>query len=126
MKLTTIPQFARNANRLREIVTILSRYGLADWLSRLDIDFLKKFFKGRNGSGQTAMSRETRIRLALHDLGTTFIKLGQLLSTRPDLIGPALARELSNLQDNVPADAPETVRKTVETELGQPVGELFA
>src|SRR4030095_3004131 len=100
MKLTSIPQFARNANRLREIVTILSKYGLADWMSRLDIDFVKKLFKGRDGTGLADLSRETRIGLALHDLGTTFIKLGQLLSTRPDLIGPGLARELSSLQDN--------------------------
>src|SRR5438270_10600007 len=104
MKLTSIPQFARNANRLREIVTILSKYGLADWISRLDLDFAKGLFKGRDGAGLADLTRETRIRLALIDLGTTFIKLGQMLSTRPDLVGAKLANELSALQDNAPAD----------------------
>ena len=43
MKLTSIPQLARNANRLREILTTLSKYGLADWISRLDWDFARGF-----------------------------------------------------------------------------------
>jgi ubiquinone biosynthesis protein len=126
MKLTTIPQFARNANRLREILTILSKYGLADWVSRLDFEFAKSLFKGRDGPGLTELTRESRIRRALQELGTTFVKVGQLLSTRPDLVGPELARELTALQDNVPADPPATVRTTIESELGQPLEEVFA
>jgi ubiquinone biosynthesis protein len=125
MKLTTLPHLARNANRVREILTVLSKYGLADWVSRLDLDFAKGLFKGRDGAGLAELTRETRIRLALNDLGTTFVKLGQLLSTRPDLIGPALAKELSKLQDNVPADSPGAVRATIERELGQPLCDLF-
>ncbi len=126
MKLSSIPQLARNVNRLREIVTILSKYGLADWMSRLDWDFAKGLFKGPEGRGLAELTHETRVRLALSELGTTFIKLGQLLSTRPDLIGPALAKELTTLQDHSPADPPHTVRATVEAELGQSIGDLFA
>ena len=69
---------------------------------------------------------EKRIRLALTELGPTFIKLGQLLSTRPDLAGVQLADELKQLQADVPADPPDLVCSLVEEELGQPVAELFA
>src|SRR4051812_1633770 len=98
MNITSIPQFARNANRLREIVTVLSKYGLADWLSHVEVDVVRGLFKGRDGKLLTDVSHETRIRLALSELGSTFIKFGQVLSTRPDLVGPALAKELSQLQ----------------------------
>src|SRR5258707_8975665 len=125
MNLASIPQFARNANRLREILTILSKYGLADWISRLDLDFAKGLFKARDGAALADLSHDARIRLTLVALGTTFVKLGQMLSTRPDLIGPGLAQELTMLQDNAPADPPEKVRALVEAELGQRIEELF-
>jgi ubiquinone biosynthesis protein len=64
--------------------------------------------------------------MALTELGPTFIKLGQVLSTRADLVGPALAQELSELQANTPAEAPPSIRATVESELGRPVEALFA
>src|SRR6476659_4744585 len=106
MKLSTLPQFARNANRLREILTILSKYGLADWVSRLDLDIVKGLFQAKDGQGLTDLSHEKRIRLVLTELGTTFIKFGQMLSTRADLVGPKLAQELSELQSSAPADPP--------------------
>ena len=53
---------------------------------------------------------DERIRMALSDLGTTFIKLGQMLSTRSDVISPDLARELSKLQQDAPADPPDVIR----------------
>lgn len=125
MKLTSIPQLARNVNRLREVLTILSKYGLADWIARLDVEFMKGLFKSSEGSRLADLTRERRIRLAITELGPTFIKLGQLLSTRSDLIGPTLAAELSQLQTATPADPPDVVRATIEAELGQPVDELF-
>ena len=69
---------------------------------------------------------EERVRLAFTELGTTFIKLGQVLSTRPDLVGPEMARELAHLQTDAPADPPETVRATIEAEFGKPLDTLFA
>src|SRR5882724_8517464 len=123
MKLTSIPQLARNANRLREILTILSKYGLADWASRLEIDRVKDLFKSKDGTGLTERSHESRIRMALTELGTTYIKFGQMLSTRADLVGPELAKELSELQSGAPADSPAAARATVEAELGQPLAE---
>jgi ubiquinone biosynthesis protein len=63
--------------------------------------------------------------LALTDLGTTFIKLGQVLSTRQDMVGLEIAQELSHLQSGTPADPPEVVIATVEKELGRPIAECF-
>ncbi len=125
MKISTIPQIYRNVNRLTEILTVLSRYGLADWLSGIQLDFAKDFLKNRDGEALARHTREARLRLALAELGPTFIKLGQLLSTRPDLVGRELADELAKLQQNSPADSPEAIRAIVEAELGQPVAELF-
>ena len=59
------------------------------------------------------------------ELGPTFIKLGQMLSTRADMIGPAMAQELSSLQSGTPADPSDAVRKIIEVELQQPISEMF-
>jgi len=126
MKISTIPQIYRNVKRWTEILSVLSKYGLADWISRLNIDFVKDKLKDRDGEALARHTPEKRIRLALTDLGPTFIKLGQLLSTRPDVAGLELADELKQLQADVPADPPDIVRDTIEVELGQPIEELFA
>ncbi len=126
MKITSIPQIYRNVNRWREILSILSKYGLAGWIGRLDISFAKGLLKNRAGEALAHHPRETRIRMALEELGPTFIKLGQILSTRPDVIGMELADELKQLQSNVPADLPETVHKTIADELHGSVDTLFA
>jgi ubiquinone biosynthesis protein len=125
MKITTLPHLYRNVNRWGEILTILSKYGLADWLSSFDLQFAKGWFKNREGETLTTQSRETRIRLALVDLGPTFIKLGQILSTRPDIVGVLFAGELAQLQSDVEPTPPAKVRKVIEAELGQPIEELF-
>src|SRR5688572_20039300 len=125
MRISTIPQIYRHVNRWREILSVLSKYGLAGWISRVDLPFGKSLLKNRNGEVLSQHSREARIRMALEELGPTFVKLGQILSTRPDQIGLALADELSLLQKDAPADPPQVVRSLVETELGQPLDELF-
>jgi ubiquinone biosynthesis protein len=126
MKLTAIPQLYRHVNRSWEIFSILSKYGLADWLSRFEFDFAKTVFRDRSGEGLGRLTRETRIRLALAELGPTFIKLGQILSTRADLVGVRLAEELEQLQTAVRHDPPVVVRATIARELGRPVDESFA
>ena len=126
ISIRSLPQFRRNAARFREIVTVLAKYGLADWLKEGDPGFFDKLFQSAQGVRLSSMSREARVRTALTDLGTTFIKLGQVLSTRPDLVGPALAEELAHLQTRTPPDPPETVRAIILEELGQPVDELYA
>ena len=66
-----------------------------------------------------------RLRGALTELGTTYIKFGQMLSLRPDLVGEDVANELSKLQATVPADPPGVAQRNAEAQLGRPVSELF-
>lgn len=70
--------------------------------------------------------RGERLRLALEELGTVFIKFGQALSTRPDILPPDIALELAKLQDQVPPFATETAKQLIETALGKSLPELFA
>ncbi len=126
MNLSTIPHIAQNANRMGEIVAILTKYGLADWINRLDFNFARGHLRSTTGLDLSRLTLEMRIRLALTELGPTFIKLGQMLSTRPDLVGPALAAELSELQARAPADPPAAIRGLIQSELGKPVEQLFA
>jgi ubiquinone biosynthesis protein len=126
MRLSAIPRFERNARRLAEILGVLSKYGLADWLSNVDSDWIQGRFVSFDGERLGAVSHEARIRLAMTELGTTFIKLGQVLSTRGDLIGPALAEELAKLRSHTPPDTAAAVRATIQADLGKPVDELFS
>ena len=126
IKVRSIPHIYRNVKRWTEILTVLSKYGLADWLAPTNIEFIKDRLSSRAGESIARLTREARIRLTLTELGPTFIKLGQLLSTRPDVVGRDLANELKQLQTSTPADPPDVVRKIVETELGQSLDDLFA
>jgi ubiquinone biosynthesis protein len=84
----------------------------------------------RGDEGEVApwesFSTEQRIRMAFEELGPTFIKLGQVLATRPDLIPMSLIEELRRLQDRVPPFPAEQARAEIERELGRPIPELFA
>ena len=126
LSLTSLPQFTRNTKRFTEIVSILGKYGLANWISENDPEFLRNFFRSAQGVQLSNLSQEARLRLALTELGPTFIKLGQILSTRADLVGPAFAREFAGLQSDIPPDQPEVIRAVIAEELGQPVERLFA
>ena len=123
-QLTSLPQFTRNTKRFSQILSVLAKYGFANWAGDNDPDFFKGLLQ-RLVKPEKALTKEARIRLALSELGPTFIKLGQILSTRPDLIGPLLADELTLLQSNTPADPPEAVRATFQREIGSPPEEVF-
>jgi ubiquinone biosynthesis protein len=125
MNITALPQFTRNANRFKQIVWILGKYGLAYWIKDIFPGFIKGLFKSSQGERISDMTFEARVRMALTELGPTFIKLGQILSTRPDLVGPVLAQELTELQSDTPADPPDAVRAVIESELGKKIEELF-
>ena len=122
----SVPQVYRNVRRWTEIVSVLSKYGLADWLSRFNIDFLTDLLKSSGEKSQSQLTQHARIRLALTELGPTYIKFGQLLSTRPDLIGQDLAMELEQLQSDAPKDSFEDIKQIIEEEQGRPLEEIFA
>jgi ubiquinone biosynthesis protein len=123
--LGAIERLERNARRVGEIVAVLAKYGLADWLKGIPVARVQNWFQSIEGQPISQLKLEERVRLALTELGTTFIKLGQMLSTRPDLAGQEMARELSRLQSGTVPDTPEQVRALVEAELGKRPEVLF-
>ena len=124
--ISAIPQLYRNVRRWAEIISVLSRYGLADWLSRINLDMIKEWLRASEGEPIANQSNAVRIRMALAELGPTFIKFGQVLSTRPDIVGPEIADELSNLQSNTPADDFEVVKDIIEEQQGCSIDDLFS
>jgi len=126
MKLTAITRLERNVRRSGEIIGVLAKYGLADWVKGLNFSWIQERIKSVDGQHIADLKIEERVRLAFTELGTTFIKFGQVLSTRPDLVGPEMAKELAHLQTATPADPPDTVRATIEAEFGKPPSKLFA
>lgn len=115
--------------RYRHIAAVLTKYGLeevADPLrSKLLVPLGEKVAPMRIKRMAEGHTRPERLRLAIEELGPTFIKFGQLLSTRPDLIAPEYIHELERLQDQVKPDAPERIRAAVERELNGKLDEIF-
>jgi ubiquinone biosynthesis protein len=107
--------------RYRQIADVFVHHGLGWIASAAGLDR----FLPRHDSSRTE-TPPARLRLALEELGATFIKLGQFLSTRPDLMPPEYQAELARLQDDAPPIAAELARERIELELGGPVSELFA
>ena len=117
MKLSTVPRAYRNLRRFREIATVLRRYGLADWLSRYSLPF-RDWAKDDDGVALSQFSSGQRLRMALTELGPTFIKLGQLLASRPDIVGREIAEELKSLRADVRGESFESIDSTLRSELG--------
>jgi ubiquinone biosynthesis protein len=118
----------RHLRRYRQIVRVLIRHGfggLVDQLGLLPVLSLPRRLLQR-GPAVHRLSAPEHIRLAIEELGPTFIKLGQILSTRPDLVPPAYIRELSKLRDTVPPAEWEAVRQRVESELEGALEDVFA
>ena len=128
-KIGVIGRTYRHLNRYRQILTVLFKYGFGDLLELLKIDqYIEvglQMISRNRGARVERLTRPQRLRMAFEELGPTYIKLGQILSTRPDLIPIDLIQELSKLQDDVPAFPFKEVRKVVESEFGRPPEELF-
>jgi ubiquinone biosynthesis protein len=117
--------FAHHLPRYREIISVLLKYGFGEVL-RLVV--LQEFL-GMEGATTPAVNEESlavRLRLALEELGPTFIKFGQVLSSRRDLLPDDVYHELCKLQNSVPCFDGEEAQILVETELGQPITSLFS
>ncbi len=131
MKLESAPLVGpriRSLKRYREILATFSRYGFSELLYSLDLNrFLDPVrSKPVDPDELSRRSRPERLRLALQELGSTFIKLGQLLASRPDLLPLDYIEELHKLEDEVPAEPFDLIEQQLEAELGRPVAELFA
>jgi ubiquinone biosynthesis protein len=125
MQFKSATQIPGDVARASDVARVLIKYGLARWLSGTEWEPIRRILTSHSGEVLTDQSFPVRMRMALTDLGTTFIKLGQVLSTRPDLVGLEMAHELSHLQSGTPADSPEVAIATVEKELARPIGECF-
>src|SRR3989440_23770 len=117
----------RDLQRLREISAVVVRHGFGELLDRSRLwDVLGRREPGERPSRAEMLATSARrFRETLADLGPTFIKLGQILSSRPDLLPPDFISELSQLQDSAPPMSLETVLRLIEQGLGRPASELF-
>ena len=128
LRITKLRRTVRSIKRYREILRILLKYGFEDILNRLRIEaYLKIGKKGYRVRKREIipMSQGERIRHAFEELGPTFIKLGQMLGTRPDLIPMDYIKEFRKLQDKVVPFPYDRVKGIIETEFGEPVEMLF-
>jgi len=117
---------ADSRKRYREIARVLGHYGFewlwSDWGIGRVLGAIQRRIGAHEGEPHT---QAVRLRLACEELGTTFIKVGQILSTRPDLMPQDYVAELSKLQDHAPAVAYEDIAAAIERELGGPPESVF-
>ncbi|MEA1985367.1 MAG: AarF/ABC1/UbiB kinase family protein [Euryarchaeota archaeon] len=99
---------------------------LVDQMGLRSVGSLKSRFKGRFDRGGAVNTRPTRARQVLEELGPTYVKFGQFLSMRQDLIPQEYSDEFTKLQDDVPPFAYEDVERVVAEELGYEIGDLFS
>lgn len=118
-------QIWNNAVRAKEIFSILVRYGFGQLLDQIGApaSMVQKIFGDKDAQSYSTWKR---IRLVFQDLGPTFIKFGQALSMRPDVLPPALIEELRHLQDQVKPVPFEQMSKILEEELPQSYREIFS
>lgn len=118
---TVPPETVGRRERLRDVLETLSRHGLGFALAALGLDRRFPFDRRRRLAEPPAgtSTLPQRVRRTFEELGPTYIKLGQIVSTRPDLIPPEYAAELAKLQDSAPPVPVATVRAALADELGE-------
>ncbi len=128
-KIGVISRTYRHLDRYQQILRVLFKYGFQDFVELLKIEqYIEiglQLISRKNREQIEKFTRVERVRMALEELGPTFIKLGQLLSTRPDLVPLEYVRELSKLQDEVPPFSYKEVREVVKAETGKFPEDLF-
>jgi len=119
----------RHITRYRQIATVLLKHGFGDLVTTVGLHRRLGLGKcpteGAEPVQAAPLTRWGRIRMALEELGPSFVKLGQLAGTRPDMIPQELCVELEKLQDTVPPFTPAQARQIVEAELGESLESLF-
>jgi len=120
----------KNFKRLRKIVTVLTRHGFRPFMEKLRLTRIlalpQRLISGKAYRKELERSAPERARRALEELGPTFIKFGQIISTRPDIIPDEFIVELLKLQDSVTPIPFEDVVSVIEAQFKKPVAELFA
>ncbi len=117
----------RHLKRYQEIGRVLVSHGFGEFLDQMQLlPILNVPRRLLRRAPREPVGAPVRLRLALEELGPTFVKFGQILSTRPDVLPPEYIEELSKLQDTVPPAPTELIRKQIEAELGQPPSAIFA
>jgi len=127
MKVTTNTR-NDNIKRINQIYQVLKKNDFGYLIE--ENTFLKKFPLLRNRKNAPDedfpdKSIPIRVRKVLEELGPAYIKLGQMLSTRPDLVGMEIAEELQKLRDNTPAAPFNEIREVIESELEKPLNEIY-
>jgi ubiquinone biosynthesis protein len=119
----------RHFNRYRQMLSVLLKYGFGDLVDRLNVGQVlqvgAQIFSRSRRERIEKLSRSERIRMAVEELGPTFVKLAQILSTRPDLIPSEFAQELGKLQDQVPPFPFDQAKEIVQSELKIHLEEMF-
>jgi len=120
----------RHVKRYRQILAVLFKYGFGDLVDVMKIEqYVEvglKLVSRKSRVNLESLSRPVRVRKALEELGPAFIKLGQILSTRPDLLSVDFMHELTKLQDDVPPFPFTDVRDILENKFGKPLDQIFA
>ncbi|MCB9231538.1 MAG: AarF/ABC1/UbiB kinase family protein [Bacteroidia bacterium] len=119
----------KHIDRYRQVISILIKYGFSDLVAHSALKNLVPnnlhLVPTREGQSVFELERYERIRLCCQELGTTFIKFGQILSNRPDLLPEALISEFEKFQDRVPPMSEEVVKEILAEEYDKPLEELF-
>ena len=128
-KIGVISRTYRHLNRYRHILAILLKHGFGGLVESLKIDqYLEvglQLISKRKMVREERLTRAQRVRMALEELGPAYIKLGQVLSTRPDLIPVEFIEELTKLQDSVPPFPFVEAEAIIQQDLGSSSAELF-
>ncbi len=120
-----LSRLVKNLLRTQEILTVFMRHGFGDLLQRMGLsDYLKSAARMADKGEAARTTPQRRLRNALQELGGAFVKLGQLLSTRPDLLPMSWIEELIPLQDDVAPVEFDQIRAVLEEDLG-PLDEIF-
>jgi ubiquinone biosynthesis protein len=118
----------KRLGRFRQVINILIKYGFSEVLTRLRVwesGAIEQRLLHHRPRIPPEHSTAYRLRLAIEEMGPTFIKLGQVLSTRPDLLPLELVNELKKLQKSVHFVSSDVITTIIETELGKPLNEIF-
>ncbi|HRS90934.1 MAG TPA: AarF/UbiB family protein [Candidatus Marinimicrobia bacterium] len=129
MRRFSVSRTWRHLKRYNQIISVLIKYGFSDVVDAARKDLIARFgekFVPRSRRNQfSGLSHAERIRRALEELGPTFVKIGQVLSLRPDIIPAEIAAELAKLQDEVSPLPYDVITNVIQTELGAEPDTVF-